>query len=613
MNYRLIGAVLVVSALMIEAGYLMYSSHGETSTLAQDSKEQSDKSESAHDVPCSRLTFVPQGASPKDRCLEIETHIRGLENKLAACQTPAEGPEAPAEGGPARVAALEDALRDADRLKLELQQKTAESEQSAARVKQLEQALAESSARDAERIRELESKLQTLETPKLCPTCPTCPTGPDAVSPETRDPFPDVLYAALDSLDDDEVNHLGTIMDRPRDARCATTLFERSDVAIESEMLCVNAIFYPHGRGRSGIRTDSRPSPHVEPAVPSRWDYAESKDKLLQRFVARAREMSIPNPQAPLRTMSQMMCDPFVARPPRVAFIVSGAFRALFHPLVHQSLRQYVMDAFGGISTAFFVLKEFDDSPYSSEVVPPTEENLHAVLKQFANSGITIGSVRIQLQSESAIEAMLAAHQARNARNEFPKYRLVVELMRPLIWSTKCHFAPSSWLADPNHLPRFVGQFTDIHDCYHTALDYERETDQKFDWFVRVRADTPFFMPIEPFCRYTRHSIHIPWQVDQFVLAPREFASSFFDIIDHRYWNCTFPEGVIHEFDSEALTMSSFRAHQLQVHMHYSFVFGIMRSTGVATMKSFYSEDLYHNSAPPVHASAVVAALGAYV
>eukprot|EP00935_MAST-01C_sp_MAST-1C-sp1_P001030 g1030.t1 len=73
------------------------------------------------------------------------------------------------------------------------------------------------------------------------------------------------------------------------------------------------------------------------------------------------------------------------------------------------------------------------------------------------------------------------------------------------------------------------------HMGYHMALDYAKENNFEYDWFMNLRLDTGWVSPMEPISHYSPSRVWVPatWQEfcpDIFALVPAKVAPVYFDL-----------------------------------------------------------------------------------
>jgi hypothetical protein len=182
----------------------------------------------------------------------------------------------------------------------------------------------------------------------------------------------------------------------------------------------------------------------------------------------------------------------------RVAHCVSGLTRSLTLPLVYQSLKYHLVDAFGGEPAVFLMLKAWSTA---SKV-----------------KGVFDAS---------------AANDVRHAWTEEEHNRLlqpVVELLQPvaikfgnlsaetpgLLINQQCSIVDHRGGSQGMYrleggLVRMVGQMLSQHTCLGMIEEHEARRRVAFDWVTLTRPDLGVLQPVLPWCAYAdRMAEHTP-------------------------------------------------------------------------------------------------------
>ena len=173
---------------------------------------------------------------------------------------------------------------------------------------------------------------------------------------------------------------------------------------------------------------------------------------------------------------------------PNVAITVTGQLRRFLEPIVYVTLKENLINAFGGHFKTFIHIKTNVSSPEISM-------NLHKVSRYLD------AQLRIQAAEDVAEKNL------------------------------QCRYI-SSDSSPGNLLPDFVlYQYAGLKGAFAMLKRYEEENDMAFDWVLRVRTDTVFLAGVLPFCSYQSDRWYhqsLQW-IDHFSMLPRRFAPALYE------------------------------------------------------------------------------------
>mmetsp|Transcript_3243 Transcript_3243/g.4943 ORF Transcript_3243/g.4943 Transcript_3243/m.4943 type:complete len:338 (+) Transcript_3243:176-1189(+) len=199
--------------------------------------------------------------------------------------------------------------------------------------------------------------------------------------------------------------------------------------------------------------------------------------------------------------ISSLICRNFSR--PRVAHCIAGLVRTLNDPIVHRSLKNNLVDSFGGEPVVFLNLRP--NGPKSDQASAP--------LNDIALAVNVLQPAKVVWHSYDASLAPLTCAYKKDS--------------------------PFATRTD-NFPMRCAAQLKGVQECYSLVKEYESSktrtdgVDFKFDWVFRVRTDTVFLQPLLPFCLYRNDRIYAH-HVDFLNLVPRKYSDKWFNALDFFY------------------------------------------------------------------------------
>ena len=297
--------------------------------------------------------------------------------------------------------------------------------------------------------------------------------------------------------------------------------------------------------------------------------------------------------------------SPFCAgTPPRVAWCVAGGARTLAEPIVHQSIRRNLIDAFGACVLHPRPHGRPCPAPAPcplplTELCPaPSRSTVFALLKTTDNADKLSWGVAPRNSSEAELQAALGVLGVEASRTMFlpsaadpqpnPRCRLQPEWMGAAGKRMKV----KTWLN--SHLPGTLGQIGSWSRCLEMVEQAEAATGERFDLVAKVRPDTYWFQAVLPWCSFQQGAAYwgdflnksggasaiVRYPHDQFFLLPRPLAPAIFTGMLRSYQDCQSSLKVGHSLEEWAWDTVTKAARQLGTAvLRYPFPQVILRPT----------------------------------
>jgi len=187
--------------------------------------------------------------------------------------------------------------------------------------------------------------------------------------------------------------------------------------------------------------------------------------------------------------VADIVCRNF--KRPKVAHCVVGCVRGLNEPLLHETMKHYIVNAFGGDAVVFFALR--------------VEGNGHTAMRP---------------NISAAVKALNPA-----TVRWFPAESAV----RP----DPCTNRQGPFL-DKGQALRAVQQYLLVKQCYGLVKEYEGKNNMKFDWIFRIRTDTAMLHSAKPYCLYKTDCAY-SHRHDFLNWIPRQHADTWFNLVEFFY------------------------------------------------------------------------------
>ena len=206
---------------------------------------------------------------------------------------------------------------------------------------------------------------------------------------------------------------------------------------------------------------------------------------------------------------SNIVCN-FYHRP-RVAVALGGAARNLAQPLLYRSIRTNLIEAFGGDTTVFAVLK----------------------LEDKRGAGASEGLNMMMNAEEANIRHALEFIGVKSDRHVILSNTSDLPNSRSPICGTPWYVTPGR----PSDLYNsLIGQLN-IRQHVHQLIEAEESrTGLPFEFVIFARPDVSWPYPVKPFCFWCLECAHR--KSDWVLMASREKARVNLDVIANDLWNC---------------------------------------------------------------------------
>lgn len=217
-----------------------------------------------------------------------------------------------------------------------------------------------------------------------------------------------------------------------------------------------------------------------------------------------------------LTNIANMVCSEFTK--PKIAICIAGAVRTFVRPLLHRTIRTYLVEAVGGDTDVFLYLKtqdmRGDSSKYYGATMKPAEDALLQTAIDF------VRPVNYKIENQTMYYAV-------NPKVRLPN--LVSE-------GNKTHF-----------LQAVLGNLHNCRECWHMILEQEAKMHQRYDFVIRTRPDVSWYLPAQPYCFWSAY-ISKPGELishntifttrDWVFFMKRDLAEKYMDGILRHYEAC---------------------------------------------------------------------------
>lgn len=194
-------------------------------------------------------------------------------------------------------------------------------------------------------------------------------------------------------------------------------------------------------------------------------------------------------PADPLRVASaaNLVCGDYPR--PRVAVCIAGTARSVVQPLVHQTLRTNLIEAFGGNADLFAYIRLIDghSNPAFKDSVVDGADVRAALL----HIGVPVEHSEVDSTTANVTmpECAVASHNA-----------------------------PVSW-DNPRYQASAFGQIHNRYKCYSAIADAEARHDQRYEYVITVRPDLVWPVAVRPYCFW---DLGLGWhKMDWIFMTPR--------------------------------------------------------------------------------------------
>lgn len=216
-----------------------------------------------------------------------------------------------------------------------------------------------------------------------------------------------------------------------------------------------------------------------------------------------------------LTSTANMVCSEFPR--PAIAVCITGAVRTFVRPLLHRSIRTYLVESIGGDTDVFLYLKTQDMRGDSQEEFGATMETAKDAELQAAIEALRPVDYKIERQK---------IYYPANPKVKLPN--LVAE-------GNKTHF-----------LQAVLGNLHNCRECWQMILKREDALGYNYGFVIRTRPDVSWYLPAQPYCFWSAYAAK-PGQPDMNKLFTtrdwvffmnREVAAKYMDGILRRYETC---------------------------------------------------------------------------
>jgi len=205
-----------------------------------------------------------------------------------------------------------------------------------------------------------------------------------------------------------------------------------------------------------------------------------------------------------------MLCRDF-ADPPDIAVCVGGTARTLVNELVHQSLRDNVLNAFGAPTTLFAYLRAKDHRSGSRH----SDADANALPRILTRLGAKTEHVNVLIGKQELSPPACPSYDAFPATGEQRAY-----------------------------LGSLLAQLDARRGCHNLIAAEERARGRNYSWVLFTRPDMLWYRPVPPWCTIRVAAAAGVIRQDWAFLVSRELADAAMSQLHDDYHGCRAPFGL---------------------------------------------------------------------
>lgn len=210
-------------------------------------------------------------------------------------------------------------------------------------------------------------------------------------------------------------------------------------------------------------------------------------------------------------SMPAILCSS-ILDPPEIAVLLGGSARTFVRLLVHRSLQENVLNAFGAPTTLFAYVKTRDARGAQVD----------------ARAGTTLHS------SRRAVEDTLRRLGVFDSSQYF-----IDDDDHPALGPNCSRYTRP--FPEDNRLESLVGQLAVRLGCYRLLQAYEKKALTQFTWILYARPDLLWYRPVPPWCAMSLAVAEGVYVRDWVFMFLRMRAAEVLVVPHHRFYSCTAP------------------------------------------------------------------------